>query len=210
MKNIAEILVQTEAVKTNFTNPFVWTSGIHSPIYCDCRELIGNPEARKIIIESFVQKIRSENIKADVIAGTATAGIPWAAFVAQELNKPMLYVRGKPKEHGASKMVEGKTKKGQHILVIEDAFSTAGSSLVSAQALRDELQANVTDLFGIFSWETEKATQNAKKGNVHLHPLTGFQEITETLFETKKINKKQKEALEQFHKNPSEWWNTQS
>jgi orotate phosphoribosyltransferase len=208
MKKIAEILVNTKAVKTNFADPFTWTSGIRSPIYCDCRELIGNPEARTAITDAFVQIISSMKLKTDVIAGTATAGIPWAAFVAQELNKPMLYVRSKPKGHGAGKMVEGKVDPHQHILVIEDAFSTAGSSIVSAQALRTELNATVTDLCGIFSWETQKATENAKQGLVTLHPLTGFQEITETLRETKTINHTEYQELKRFHQNPSEWWNS--
>ncbi len=108
MKNIAQLLVEQNVVQTNFENPFTWTSGIKSPIYCDCRELISLPEARDGIIQAFLDLMEAQNLKCDYIAGPATAGIPWAAFIADRLKIPMLYVRSKPKGHGAGKMVEGK------------------------------------------------------------------------------------------------------
>ena len=117
MKNIAEILVQHNIVKTNFKEPFVWASGIKSPIYCDCRELISLPEAREDVVKSFLDLISRENLSADIVSGTATAGIAWAAFIAQELNKPMLYVRPEPKSHGAGKQVEGRGEKGKSVLL---------------------------------------------------------------------------------------------
>lgn len=206
MKHIAQLLVDHSVVRTNFKNPFVWTSGIHSPIYCDCRELISIPSARKKIIEGFLQVIAEKKLPHDVISGTATAGIPWAAFVAQELDAPMLYVRGKPKEHGAGKMVEGKVAKGLRILVVEDALSTAGSSIVSADALKEELQASVKDIMAIFTWDTPLSRQNAEKANLTLHPLTNFGEITEALLEAGKITTEEKKSLERFHSNPQEWW----
>ncbi|MCF7906293.1 orotate phosphoribosyltransferase, partial [Candidatus Gracilibacteria bacterium] len=230
MKSIAQLLVQHQAVKVNFQNPFTWVSGIRSPIYCDCRELISIPEAREVIVEAFLEEIEllssplmgedegggekksplpsfpSHGGRGCVVAGTATAGIPWAAFVAQKLNLPMLYVRPKPKEHGAGKMVEGKCEKNKNILVVEDALSTAGSSVRSAEALRSELNATVTDILAIFSWDTPQAGVNAEKAKLNLHPLTKFDEIAECLLEMGKITEEEKESLERFHKDPAGWY----
>lgn len=205
MKTIADILVQNTIVKTNFKDPFVWTSGIHSPIYCDCRELIGIPDARTIVTQSFIQKIEQLG-GCDIVAGTATAGIPWSSFVAAELDMPMLYVRSKAKAHGAGKMVEGRGAKEKHIIVVEDAFSTAGSSIVSANALRHELNARVEHILGIFSWDTPQATTNAHTANVTLHPLTTFDEIAESLRENDSISSEEYAQLLDFHKDPNGWW----
>jgi len=207
MNEIAQLLVKHKIVKINFENPFTWVSGIRSPIYCDCRELMSLPEAREEIINQFCQEIIEQKMCSDVIAGTATAGIPWASFVAQKLNLPLLYVRAKPKGHGAGKMVEGRCERNKNILVVEDALSTAGSSIVSANALREELNATVSDILAIFSWDTPQAKENAEKGNVHLHYLTKFSEIAEALLEMGKITPEEKESLEQFHSNPKEWGN---
>lgn len=203
MKSIADVLVQEGVVKTNFETPFLWTSGIHSPIYCDCRELISLPEARKAVVDAFLQKIPE---KYQAIAGTATAGIPWAAFVAENLQKPMLYVRSKPKAHGAGKMVEGRGVQNSAIAVVEDALSTAGSSIASVKALRDELNAEVAHVFAIFSWDTETAQTRAQEANIELVPLTTFGEICDSLFEHGKISEKEKESLEVFHRDPESWW----
>ncbi len=226
MKSIAQLLVRHEAVKVKFQNPFTWVSGIRSPIYCDCRELISIPEAREVIVEAFCKQIAhggnppvpqsgttpfaKGGRMPDVIAGTATAGIPWAAFVAQKLNLPMLYVRAEAKGHGAGKMVEGKVSKKQNILVVEDALSTAGSSVKTAEALRTELEATVTDILAIFSWDTPQAGVNAKAAKLNLHPLTKFDEIAECLMEMKKITAEEKKSLERFHKDPQNWYSTTS
>jgi orotate phosphoribosyltransferase len=201
MKHIAQLLVEHQIVKINFETPFQWASGISSPIYCDCRELMSIPEARDIVVENFLELIDEEKLPADVIAGTATAGIPWASFVAQTLNTPLLYVRGKPKGHGAGKMVEGRCGNGKNILVIEDAISTAGSSIKSAQALREELGATVEHVLAIFSWDTPQSHENAKSANIQLHPLTDFGEIAEALLESGKITDDEKASLERFRKN---------
>jgi orotate phosphoribosyltransferase len=206
MKTIAQLLVEHNVVRTNFTDPFTWTSGLRSPIYCDCRELISLTEARETVIQAFVELIKTNNFPDDIIAGTATAGIPWSAFVADRLNKPMLYVRGKPKGHGAGKMVEGRGERGKHILVVEDAVSTGGSSIVSAEALRRELDATVQHILGIFSWSTPASFENAKKANIEFHVLTEFHEITEALLAAGKISEDEKKELERFHDSPADWW----
>ncbi len=206
MQKIAEILVKNKVVKTNFENPFVWASGIHSPIYCDCRELIGLPEARKEINKAFIDLISRENLPVDIVSGTATAGIPWAAFIAQDLDKPMLYVRPKPKDHGVGKQVEGRGEKGKNVLIIEDAFSTGGSSIKSAEALRNELEATVENILAIFSWDTPQLKINSEKGEVKMWPLTNFAEIVEALEKFGQISDKESEELMRFHSSPADWW----
>ncbi len=206
MNAIANILVEHNIVRTNFTDPFLWASGIHSPIYCDCRELMSLIDARNKIIDGFIELIEREELPRDFIAGTATAGIPWAAFVAERLSKPMLYVRAKPKDHGAGKMVEGRGEQNKNILVVEDAISTGGSSITSAVALRNELNATVEHILGIFSWSTPKVAQNEKEHNVKFHVLTEFSEIAEALETAGKITSEERASLDQFHENPREWW----
>ena len=207
MKHIAKILVENGIVKTNFQNPFLWTSGIKSPIYCDCRELISLKEARNEVIKAMIDLMKEYDLNPDFVAGTATAGIPWAAFVAERENLEMLYVRSKPKGHGAGKMVEGRGKNGTNILVIEDALSTAGSSIKSAEALRNELEAKVSHIFAIFSWDTPSAKSNAADHNLTLMPLTNFFEIADALESAGKISAAEKEQLADFHANPTDWWN---
>ncbi len=205
MKSIAQLLVEHDIVRVNFDTPFVWTSGIQSPIYCDCRELTGIVAAREIVIDAFLNLIQAEDLSHDVVAGTATAGISWASFVADRLEIPMLYVRGKPKGHGAGKMVEGRAEKGQNILVVEDAVSTGGSSVVSAEALRTELEATITHILAIFSWSTPLSVENEAKHQVKFLTLTDFDEIAQALLDAGKITEDQKESLEAFHANPADW-----
>ncbi len=206
MKSIADILVKHNIVRISFENPFLWASGIYSPIYCDCRELMSLTEARNEIVDGFMDLIKNKNLPTDMVAGTATAGIPWAAFVADRLEAPMLYVRAKAKDHGAGKMVEGRGVKDQHVLVIEDAVSTGGSSVKSAIALREELNATVEHIIGIFSWSTPKVAENEKENGIKFHVLTEFAEIVDSLEEAGRIDKDQRASLERFHNNPKEWW----
>lgn len=214
MKDIAQLLVEHDIVKTNFTTPFTWTSGIKSPIYCDCRELTGLIRARTEIVDQMINQVRTLGISVDAVAGTATAGISWAAWVADRLDKPMCYVRSKPKGHGAGKMVEGRIPKPSpdsgesrlNILVVEDAFSTGGSSIASAEALRAELGADVTHILGIFSWSTPEFFTRQKHANLEMIPLTNFEEITAALLEAGKISETEKADLETFHRNPRTWY----
>ncbi len=132
MTNLAEIpgriaayLLEIEAVALRPKQPFTWTSGIKSPIYCDNRLTMSYPEIREYIAESFAAVIREQYPDTEVIAGTATAGIPHAAWVAQKMNLPMAYIRDKAKGHGKENQIEGSIKPGQKVIVIEDLISTA-------------------------------------------------------------------------------------
>src|SRR5699024_6613252 len=130
---------------------FTWTSGIESPIYCDNRLTMSYPSIRKKITAAFVEKLEQFNIKPDVIAGCATAGIPHAAWLADALDLPMVYVRSKPKGHGKGNQIEGKVERGQKAVVIEDLISTGGSSLESAKVLRDS-GLEVSHVLAIFTY----------------------------------------------------------
>jgi len=136
-KNVAEILLEINAVTLNPKKPFRYASGILSPIYCDNRLIMSYPEKRRSIIEYLKILVEEKNLNFDVVAGTAIAGIPHAAWLAELLNKPMIYIRNKSKEHGKENLVEGKLDEDQNVLVVEDLVSTGGSSFGAVQGIRD-------------------------------------------------------------------------
>ena len=127
--------------------PFTWVSGIKSPVYCDNRRMIAFVEERKLVVEAFKKLIEEKGLKPDVIGGTATAAIPWAAFLAYDLGLPMIYIRPEKKEHGAGKQIEGHLDPGQNVLIVEDLISTGGSSVKAAEAVRNEGGCTVEDIF---------------------------------------------------------------
>lgn len=155
---IAAYLLQIEAVALRPKQPFTWTSGLKSPIYCDNRLTMSYPEVRDYIAESFAAIIRSQFPETEAISGTATAGIPHAAWVAEKLNLPMSYVRDKAKGHGKENQIEGLIKPGQKVIVIEDLISTGGSSIKAAQAVA-QAGAQPLAVLAIFSYQLNKATQ---------------------------------------------------
>ena len=173
-KQIAQILLEVKAVKVSTNPPFTWTSGIKSPIYCDNRVLIAYPKQRKVIVDGFKKIIEEQNLEFDYVAGTATAGIPWAAFLAHEINKPMIYIRPEPKAYGAGKQIEGFLPADQKILLIEDLISTGGSSLKAVQAIENEGKGKVVSVFSIMNYEMDKAKQAFKNANLNLVSLTNF------------------------------------
>src|SRR3989344_9308933 len=167
-ERIAEFLLSIGAVKLSPRQPFMWTSGIKSPIYCDNRMIYSHPEARKFIVEALVSPVHALHIPPDVIAGTATAAIGWAALVADRMDLPLVYVRSKAKEHGAKKRIEGDLRPGEHVVVIEDLISTGGSSVSTVEALREEGKATVSDIVAIFSYELHAATEKAQQARAKL------------------------------------------
>ena len=145
-REVAEYLLEIKAVVLNPSQPFTWTSGIKSPIYCDNRKTLSFPKVRTFIKTSFADILTDEFKHADVIAGVATAGIPHGALVADVLNLPFVYVRDKPKGHGLENQIEGKLEKGQKVFLIEDLISTGGSSLKAVEALPSDSAQNVLGL----------------------------------------------------------------
>jgi len=204
-ENVAGALLKREAVKISMDPPFTWTSGIKSPVYCDNRKMIAFPEEREMIVDSFVEMINEQGMNPDVIAGTATAAIPWAAFVAQKMNKPMVYIRPKPKEHGVKKQIEGYLAPDQKVLIIEDLISTGGSSIKSADAVKNEGQCEVLGVMAIVTYELAKAVDNFGGADLSLWTLTNFKMIADLAVEGGSITQEQKDKVLEFTADPSAW-----
>lgn len=203
---IAEFLLSIGAVRLSPNEPFTWTSGIKSPIYCDNRMIYSHPEARSFVVAALVSRIKALHVTPDVIAGTATAAIGWAALVADRMELPFVYVRAKAKEHGAKKRIEGDLRKaGQHIVVVEDLISTGGSSISTVEALRDEGKAVVTDVVSIFTYEFLSATEAAMENSVMLHPLTTITNLVKIAQEQGKITQQDAKMIGAFAGDPENW-----
>lgn len=187
-------LLSIKAVQINPTNYFTWTSGMKAPIYCDNRLTMSYPEIRKKITQLFLQQLDSLVEKPDIIAGCVTAGIPHAAWLANELNLPMVYVRSKRKKYGKANQIEGVYQKGQKVLIIEDLISTGGSSIHCAQALKEE-GLNVLSIFAIFSYGLETADENFAKANLSYEAITNYDELLHILVDNNKMDTNIKKDL---------------
>ncbi len=203
--DIAKILLDKGAVKINSQEPFEWTSGIRSPIYCDNRALVSFVDAREEILQGFLAKIEKVGVEFDVVAGVATGAIAWGALVADRLKKPFCYIRPEPREHGTGKQVEGFVDKGAKVLVIEDLFSTAGSSVKAIAAIRAEAEADVVGIIAISTYEFEKAKTRLEEAEVRWWTLTTFTAIVGQL----EISEDEKKAVLEFAGDPSGWWDKQ-
>lgn len=200
--DIAGKLLDIEAVALRPHQPFTWTSGIKSPIYCDNRLTMSYPEIRDLIAESFADIIRSSYPQAEVIAGTATAGIPHGAFVSQKLGLPMIYVRDKAKGHGKENLIEGLVKPGQKVIVIEDLISTGGSSIKAAQAVR-EAGAEPLAVLAIFNYQLDKSTQAFAEAGIPLQTLSNYAALIEAAVEKGIVKQEDLALLQSWRKDPS-------
>jgi orotate phosphoribosyltransferase len=203
-KGIAELLLKTRAVTLSPGKPYTWTSGIRAPIYTDNRILLSCPEERRKIVSAFTGAIKRECPDFDYVAGVATSGIPWAAWVAEELDKPMVYVRSKRKEHGRENMVEGRLEKGKKAIIVEDLVSTGGSSVTAVEGAR-EAGVKVTHCFAIFTYEFSKSVENFKSSGCKLVTLTNISTLAELASGTGYISKEENEEVLAFSRDPEEW-----
>jgi orotate phosphoribosyltransferase len=203
-KVVAEILLKLNAVSLRTNPPFTWASGITSPIYTDNRLLISFPNERETIVDAFVEMFGNEIGDVFGFAGTATAGIPWASFLAQKLFKPMVFVRSSAKDHGKENLIEGKIESGKNYVVVEDLISTGGSSINAINAVRNA-GGIVEHCIAIFSYELPKAKENFENANCKLHTLTNFTSLIETAMEMKYISPNEKEIILKWKENPAEW-----
>jgi orotate phosphoribosyltransferase len=201
---IAEIALQLRAIKLNPTEPFTWASGYRMPIYNDNRLLLCSSEYRKLIAAGFADIIKNKNISLDVIAGTATAGIPHATTLADLLRLPLVYVRSSAKGHGLKNQVEGVLKEGQKTLVIEDLVSTGGSSVAAVESLRSA-GGIVENCFSIFSYGLVQAKEMFEKANCKLDTLFEFPVLLEVATKNNYINEEQKGLLIEWQKDPFGW-----
>lgn len=205
MKNskIARKLIKKGIVTISPDKPFTYASGMLSPIYTDLRQTIAYPKLRNAIAENLAKLIKKEFPDATVIGGVATAGIPHAAWVAQILNLPMIYVRSKPKDHGQGRQVEGKLSKKDHVVLIDDLISTGGSVLGAVEAVRKE-GATVSGVSSIFTYLLPDADENFKKANTKFAPLLNYRElIDQEISET--VTPEQYQELLAWHKDPWNW-----
>lgn len=197
-KQIAQQLLSIGAVELRPNDPFTWASGVKSPIYCDNRLTMSYPKVRKAIADGLAETIRREYPDAQVIAGTATAGIPHAAWVAERLDLPMVYVRSKPKGHGQSNLIEGKIEPGQKAVVIEDLISKGGSVLQAAQALQ-EAGFEVAGIAAIFTYGLPQAEQAIHEAGFTFHTLTDFPALVEQAKESGSIAAEDLPMLSDWH-----------
>ena len=201
---IASHLLDIKAVYLQPDNPFTWASGIQSPIYTDNRVTLSYPDTRTLIEDGFVQKIKEEFPEVEVIAGTATAGIPHGAIIADRMNLPFAYIRSKPKDHGAGNQVEGRIFKGQKMVVIEDLISTGGSVLDAVAAAERE-GADVLGVVAIFTYELPKATENFTNAGVKLVTLSNYSELIKVAKVQGYINADGLTLLKKFKENQENW-----
>lgn len=201
---ISEILLKANAVTLRTKPPFSFASGILSPIYTDNRVLMSYPKEREFMVNSFVKLIRKSKIRFDGFAATATAGIPWASWLAQKLRKPMVYVRSETKEHGKQNVVEGKVEEGKTYIVVEDLVSTGNSSISTTNAVREK-GGIVEYCIAIFTYELEKARINFEATNVKLLTLTNFTSLVKIALKQKYIARDQLAHIMDWKKNPEGW-----
>lgn len=205
-RTVAEDLLEIKAVFFQPNDPFTWSSGIKSPIYCDNRLTISYPRVRKNISESLSRLIVSKFSDVQVVAGTATAGIPHAALVSNELNLPMCYVRSKAKAHGKGNQIEGRVEAGQKVVVVEDLISTGGSAIAAVDALR-EAGCEVLGVVAIFTYGLEVADDNLSNYEIEAHALCDYQTLMDVAIEKEYIGEGDRKKLSKWVENPtSETW----
>lgn len=203
-KEIAQALLEIEAVSLQPDNPFTWSSGLKSPIYCDNRLTLSYPAVRRRVAEGLKDLIVEHFPGAEVIAGTATAGIPHAAWVSELLDLPMSYVRSKAKGHGKGNQIEGKVLEGQKVVVVEDLISTGGSVIEAVDALR-EAGCEVLGVVSIFTYGLEKGKQQLKAANITAYSLTDFSTLASLAEEKGLITQENLKSLSDWQKEPAEW-----
>ncbi|WML56838.1 orotate phosphoribosyltransferase [Neobacillus sp. PS2-9] len=202
--DIAEKLLEINAVALKPQTPFTWTSGLRSPIYCDNRLTLSFPAVRKDIALGLKKLILEHFPDAEVIAGTATAGIPHAAWVSDLLDLPMCYVRSKPKGHGKGNQIEGKVEEGQKVVVVEDLISTGGSVITAVQALR-EAGCEVMGVVSIFTYGLEKGKEAFLLAGIKSESLTDFPTLIGVAVEKGYVNGTDQASLLDWRKDPSSW-----
>ncbi|PIA86242.1 orotate phosphoribosyltransferase [Streptococcus parauberis] len=201
---IAAELLDIKAVYLKPEDPFTWASGIKSPIYTDNRITLSYPETRTIIENGFVETIKAHYPEVEVIAGTATAGIPHGAIIADKMDLPFAYIRSKPKDHGAGNQIEGRVLSGQKMVIIEDLISTGGSVLdAAAAAIREG--AEVLGVVAIFTYQLPKATASFKEAGIELITLSNYSELIRVAKVKGYIDADGLQLLKKFKEDQENW-----
>jgi orotate phosphoribosyltransferase len=203
-ETIASQLLQIKAIKLQPANPFTWASGWISPIYCDNRKALSHTEVRNYIKQQFAKLVLEMYPEVDVIAGVATGAIAQGALVADQLNKPFIYVRSAPKGHGLENLIEGDLRPGQKVVIIEDLISTGGSSLKAAEVIRNN-GCEVLGMLAIFTYGFETATENFKQAKVKLTTLSDYSTLIQVASTTGYVSTKDVETLSEWRTDPANW-----
>jgi orotate phosphoribosyltransferase len=204
-KEMASELLDIGAIELNPKKPFTWTSGLRSPIYTDNRLIISYPQTRNKVEQALAKRIRREFPEVEVIAGTATAGIPHASIIAHILDLPMIYVRSNPKNHGKQNAIEGTLNKGAKVVMVEDLIST-GKSVIQAAETVQEAGAEVIGCAAIFNYLLNESEVAFSKVNYPLVTLTDYKILIHVATKSPHLNQ-YKETLEQWYQNPVTWSN---
>jgi orotate phosphoribosyltransferase len=203
-RTVASDLLDIGAIRLRPDEPFIWSSGWHSPIYCDNRLSLSYPTIRTRIRNYLAQAVKLAYPKVEAIAGVATAGIPQGALIADILDLPFLYVRSKPKGHGMENMIEGKITPGQKIVLVEDLVSTGGSSLKAAEALQQS-KFEILGMVAIFTYGFDIATRNFQEAKIPLICLSNYDMMLQEAVKRNMVKEDQLSSLQQWRKSPATW-----
>lgn len=203
-KVVARYLLEIEAVKLSPERPFTWASGWKSPIYCDNRRILSYPSLRTSICNFLVESVQEHYGQAEVVAGVATGAIACGTLVADRMEKPFVYVRPKPKDHGTGAQVEGVLPEGSRVVVVEDLISTGSSSLSAVDALQKQ-GALVCGMVAIFSYNFDQARRAFEYANVELRTLTNYDTLIEEALACNYIRESDLELLRKWRYAPDQW-----
>ncbi|MDC2992351.1 orotate phosphoribosyltransferase [Pelagibacteraceae bacterium] len=204
-EEIAKILVDIGSVNFSFKKYFTLTSGLKSPVYVDCRKIISFTKERDFIISKAIEYLDQNNINCEIIAGGETAGIPYAAFLSQNLKKPMVYIRKKTKGFGINKQIEGEFKKNQSTLLVEDLATDGGSKVTFVNAIR-EAGLKVQDIFVIFYYDIfDFKKSDLYKLDLKIHSLCTWKDIVIFLEKNNIYNNAEIKSLKEFLIDPDKW-----
>jgi len=201
---VARDLLDIGAVLLRPGDPFTWSSGLVAPIYCDARRTLGHPAVRRRLRDGFVERMREHGWDDAAIAGTATAGIPHAAWLAEATNRPMVYVRSAAKDHGTGRRIEGDARDTTRAVLVEDLVSTGGSALSAVEALRDTGRT-VPAVLAIFTYRLDAAADAFARADVPLHPLCDFPTLVAVARDNNRLPADALASLRAWRDDPSAW-----
>ena len=202
---VAEILINIESVKFSFDQPYTLTSGKKSPVYVDCRKIISYTKERNKVLDCAEQYIKQNNLSFEILAGGETAGIPYAAFLAERLQKPMIYIRKKPKGFGKNQQIEGNFNDNQKAILIEDLTTDGASKVVFIEVLR-KFNINVSDIFVIFYYDIFNLSKTPLATlNVNMHYLCTWKNIINIVQKNKILSVNEINNLKYFLSEPEKW-----
>lgn len=201
---IASDLLQIKAVSFSPNSPYTWASGIKSPIYTDNRLTIAYPRIREQIATGLANIIATTFPQVSVIGGVATAGIPHATLVSQNLNLPLIYVRSQAKDHGKGRQIEGQLQAGDQVILIDDLISTGGSVLKAVAAVRAQ-NIDVLGVAAIFSYQLPDAVENFRSANVPLVTLTDYDHLIQQATQQHYLATSDVTAVRQWRQDPWHW-----